>query len=576
LAATPRQILSALGKRSHAKVADVRAKFEERGIVTGVTYSRAVVPEGTRLYAFLLAQARQEWRRLHPNASLDEQRALVVGVHADVLEAARFNDLASARAASSDAAYFEALRKHDADLVSRARENPGAAHFSKFNAQCRALQEQLDAAGFGVQGWDTSTTPEHAGFFRYQAARARQVARERLGQNVSALRVAFAKIRTIFREAADFTDVAYVDTCDAAAFDALAAADADLEGRARARGGGRGGGRVAAFPKKRGGRVAAFPKKLAEIVRRHAGVVFWDETARELVIVDQARLVREVLPLYFNMKGFHGFRVQLENYGFSKVNQSANYGSRPKVSVIYSNTAVADLTKLKRQSGGAAAPAPEPSADAPNEPPRAEDMATPHDGALALMLAALYKESRQAAAAPAPVVASPALVSPVAAGASPKRPRAPSPKSVAPPCVEATNEQETLKLFNTGRCFGRRDAGGEAGAVRRRRSFAGGLVGQVLRGGRPGGARVGLLAENRRGGARRHRCTAAERRRRRARGSWVVARAAGGHPRGPRGIPVGSFPGALLELGSGRCGRGRARDVWARKPARRAGSVAEV
>ena len=55
-------------------------------------------------------------------------------------------------------------------------------------------------------------------------------------------------------------------------------------------------------------------------------------------------------------------------------------------------------------------------------------------------------------------------------------------------------------MFNTGRCCGPRDAGGEAGAVRRRRSFAGGLVGQVLRGGRPGGARVGLLAENRRGG----------------------------------------------------------------------------
>ena len=74
----------------------MRAKFKARGIVTGVKYSRAVVPEGAGLYPFLLAQAREEWRRLHPNASLDEQRTLVVGLHADVLEAARFNDLASA------------------------------------------------------------------------------------------------------------------------------------------------------------------------------------------------------------------------------------------------------------------------------------------------------------------------------------------------------------------------------------------------------------------------------------------------------------------------------------------------
>ena len=55
-------------------------------------------------------------------------------------------------------------------------------------------------------------------------------------------------------------------------------------------------------------------------------------------------------------------------------------------------------------------------------------------GALALVLEALDEESRQAAAAPAPVVAAPALVSPVAAAASTKRPRDESPKSVAVLC----------------------------------------------------------------------------------------------------------------------------------------------
>jgi hypothetical protein len=55
----------------------------------------------------------------------------------------------------------------------------------------------------------------------------------------------------------------------------------------------------------------------------------------------------------------------------------------------------------------------------------------------------LDARSRQAAAAPAPVVAAPALVSPVAPTASKKRPRDESPTSVAPSCVEATSEQET-------------------------------------------------------------------------------------------------------------------------------------
>ena len=471
----------------------------------------------------------------------------------------------------------------------------------------------------------------------------------------------------------------------------------------------------------RGGSVAAFPQKLADIVARHADVIRWDAIARELVVVDQARFEREVLPLYFNMKKNHcnGFRTQLGIYGFSEVKQSATDAPRPAGALVYSNTAVADLTKLVRRKSAAPAlmyppaptrpsreeratrrtgPAPAAACDLPVRPPRASiqacevrhvgepwrrfasqsdaarafpefdlssiDISTlinhPSKAKIAVRgrlearkvteraveaageddFVGIYRKSKTAnweagikvngermhlgtydspeaaaraydekarahgrpvnfprageqqakkqrkrartapqsppqhilfgsplpeegpaadeaspapkrprvqvddaaAAAVAAVAAPPVLAPTAAAGASPKRAHASSPVGVTAR-VQFTHLRETRDVDLTGRCCGPRDAGGEAGAVRRRRRFAGGLVGQVLRGGRPGGARVGLLAENRRGGTRRHRCTAAERRRRRARGSWVVARAARGHPRGPRGVPVGNFPG---------------------------------
>ena len=558
----------------------MRAKFQARGIVTGVTYSRNIVPVDARLYAFLLAQAREELRRLHPNASLDEQRLRFVGLHADVLEAARFDDRASAaaRRASSGAAAFEALRQRDADLVGRARENPGAAHLSTFNAQCRALKERFAAAGYPDLGWATNATPEDTSFLQFMAAKVRQAARERLGDDVSALRAAFAKIRTIFWEAADF-ELASADAFDAAAFDALAAADADVVDRARVKPSGRGRG---------GGRVAEFPKKLAELVRQHAGVAFWDAPARELVIVNKARFESDVMLCYFSSAAYSGFQRQLNNYGFS-IAESAALRADPEGALVYSNCdtsirSVADFARLVNNRGRAKpkpAPAPAPKrpgtarqaamrahTDAalaaltqtelrrimaargvgpPDEPPAtpapvpaaapalqslapqvqlddADDAAPwsgpapelggeeappqgapvappsapqpvaavaalpfgmgaaadarvpfggalptlgvdveldaalaapalaealaastwetppppePDAGALALVLEALDEESRQAAAAPAPVVAAPALVSPVAAAASTKRPRDESPKSVAQSCVES-------------------------------------------------------------------------------------------------------------------------------------------
>jgi len=638
LAATPREILSALSHRFWGMVAALKARFSGLDL-DGLIYCTAMKPVGESYWAWLAAQARVKRRKQLGSAPPpDVQRAAVVAIHAAVLETTGYVDRASddARAASSGAAVFEALRQRDEDLVGRARKNPGAAHLSSLHAQCRALKARLDAAGFGVQCWAHSATPEGTPFLCFQLAKAREAARKRLGQDVSALRVAFAKIRTIFREAADFTDVACADAFDAAAFDALAAADADVLGRTRA---------------PSGAAVAEFPKKLDELVRQHADVVSWNGTARKLVIFDQARFESEVLPRYFN-SGFSCFTRQLQHHGFSKLRKSEVDASLPAGVTVYSNTTVADLTKLVRRKSGEAkpepapapkrpgtarqaamrthadaaladltatelrrimaargvgppdeppatpAPAPTAACDLPVRPPRASiqvcearrvgepwrRFASQSDAARAFpefelacrdistlinnpskakvavrgRLEARKVTERPAAdeASPAPkrprvqvdaaaaavaaVAAPPVLAPTAAAGASPKRPRAPSPKSVTPPRVEAPNQQETVKLFNTGRCCGPRDAGGEAGAVRRRRSFAGGLVGQVLRGGRPGGARVGLLAENRRGGARRHRCTAAERRRRRARGSWVVARAAGGHPRGPRGLPVGN------------------------------------
>ena len=539
LAATPRQILSALSNRSHARVADVRAKFQARGIVKGVKYARAVVPTGTRLYAFFLAQAREELRRLHPDAPLDVQRALVVGVYTDVLEAARFDDLASAaaRAASSNAADFEALRKHDADLLSRARENPGAAAASKF----RALKARLDAAGFGVEGWATSMTPEDTPFLRFQLAKAREAARKRLGHDASALRAAFVTIRTIFREAANFEDDERAVSSDAAAFEALAAADADLVDRAR-------------------GGYAKFPKKLADMVMRHADVASWDALARELVIFDQARFEREVMPRYFKTNKFDSFHRQLNYHGFS-IAKSAADASRPEGALVYSNSdksvrAVADLATLVSSQGRAKpTPAPKPKpkrrsraeraaqrvAPAPAPPAlQSPAPAAPYNPLVRLHRAVLdqvadIRRAREAEAGAGPAVAE------GAAGASPKRARAASPVGVTAR-VQFTHLRETRDVHLTGGGGRRRRGAAEAGAARIRRRRSARVVDLVHRARRRRGG-DGLLAANRRGGARRRAETGGRRRRRRARGVWAVARAAGHHPRGPRGVPVANFPG---------------------------------
>ena len=441
LAATPREILSALGSRLWAKVAALKARFSDLDL-DGLKYCTAMAPAAGLFWPWVIAQARVKRRQqLGLDTSPDVLRAAVVAIHAAVLQTTGYNDRASddARAASSGAAAFEALRQRDEDLVGRARGGI-AAIASKFGAKCRALEVQLEAAGFGIRGWDIdlSRTPGvgQSGFFRYQAAWARRVARERLGHDAYALRAAFAKISTIFREAADFEDDARAVSSDAADFDALAAADAELVGRARSR---RSRPRIG---NNGGGSVAEFPKKLDELVRQHADVVSWNATTHELVIVDPVRFEREVMPHYFSYEGgFKSFRSQLNNYGFF-IAKSAADASRPKVSVIYSNTAVTDLTKLvRRKSGKATAPS---VATPPAPQPVAAVAARPVGRGAAAADAALDARSLQAAAAPAPVVAPPAapapvvappaLVSPIAAGASPKRPRAPSPKSVAPPC----------------------------------------------------------------------------------------------------------------------------------------------
>ena len=389
LAATPRQILSALGKRSHARVADVRAKFEERGIVTGVTYSRAVVPIDARLYAFLLAQAREELRRLHPNASLDEQRALVVGVYTDVLEAARFDDLASAaaRAASSNAADFEALRAHDADLLSRARSFPqklaeivrchadvvswdatagklvivDRARFasevmSRYfrTSEFESFQRQLTSFGFskvwevdaslpaGVTVYSNTAVADLAKLVRGKAAAPASAPLTRAARAAQRVEPAPA---TLEPTATETTLVKFTARGALPVDPTCPACCGAPEAHKCARG---------------GGRVAEFPKKLDKLVRQHADVVSWNATTHELVI-DQARLEREVLPLYFKMRDFDSFRSQLGAYGFSKVNQSAADAPRPAGVKVYSNTAVTDLTKLvKCKSGKAAAPAPAP------------------------------------------------------------------------------------------------------------------------------------------------------------------------------------------------------------------------
>jgi len=361
LAATPRQILSALGKRRWAKVAALKARFSGLDL-DGLTYATAMTPAGESYYAWLVAQARVKQRQqLGLDASPDVLRAAVVASHAAVLETTGYDDRASAdaRATSSGAAAFEALRQRDEDLVGRA---------GGYHAQCRALKARLDAAGFGVQDWSANATPKDTPFFLFMAARVREAARERLGQNVSALRAAFAEIRDIFREVADFEDDARAVSSDAAAFDALAAADADVVNSARRKPKPKPAPKQKPAPKPKPPPALRFPQKLADIVARHADVVSWNATAGKLVIVDQARFERDVMPRYFNTSIFDSFRAQLRSYGFSSVSESEVDASLPAGVIVYSNTAVADLTKLvKRKSTSRPAPAPKPE-----RPSRAE------------------------------------------------------------------------------------------------------------------------------------------------------------------------------------------------------------
>ena len=95
-----------------AKVAALKARFSDLNL-DGLNYATAMTPAGERFWAWVAAQARVKRRQQLGSAPPpDVQRTAVLAIHAAALETTGYNDAASAaaRAASSNAADFEALR----------------------------------------------------------------------------------------------------------------------------------------------------------------------------------------------------------------------------------------------------------------------------------------------------------------------------------------------------------------------------------------------------------------------------------------------------------------------------------
>ena len=100
LAATPRQILSALCSHRWTKVAALKARFSGLDL-DGLIWNTAMTPAGESYYAWLAAQARVKQReQLGSAPPPDVERTAVVAIHAAVLETTGYNDSASADALS--------------------------------------------------------------------------------------------------------------------------------------------------------------------------------------------------------------------------------------------------------------------------------------------------------------------------------------------------------------------------------------------------------------------------------------------------------------------------------------------
>ena len=341
LAATPRQILSEFGKRGNATQAATRAAISAEASLLGLVASFPVCVKGAKELDLAAAYLRHD-ARAKAGPSREAQEEAVAAV-AGVLHRAGVQDLSvfEDRDPKKTLLSFDAQLAHDAAVIQLVEDSYANHRGAATRDAIRAVAESL--------GLPSPKFHRVADVAELDAATAglRCAAIEKAGPSLEAQVEAVAALDAAL-EGAGVQDPSRREDRDLGkpqlSFDDQCARDAATMQSVKDACANRG--------------TVEFPQKLADIVARHADVASWDATARKLVIVDPVRFESEVMPHYFKAREYTSFERQLNVYGFSKVKQSAAEAPRPAGALVYSNTAVADLTKLVRRKSAAPAPAP--------------------------------------------------------------------------------------------------------------------------------------------------------------------------------------------------------------------------